>query len=88
MTEVSSFKVVNIEQQNKKPQNGEVITSIFKIPCSILCGSNRSSSDEVDSDCFSPEFWILTPDSLVLNPQSQIAPRSMLKQKKAGIIPL
>ena len=36
------FKVLNIEQQNKKPQNDEVITSIFEIPCSILCGSKKS----------------------------------------------
>ena len=36
-----SFKLLNIEQQNKKPQNDEVITSIFEIPCSTFCGSNR-----------------------------------------------
>ena len=36
------LKVLNIEQQNKKPQNDEVITSIFEIPCSIFCGSKRS----------------------------------------------
>jgi hypothetical protein len=40
-TEGRWFKVVNIEQQNKEPQNDEVITSIFEIPCSIFCGSNR-----------------------------------------------
>ena len=34
------FKVLNIEQQSKKPQNDEMITSIFEIPCSIFCGSN------------------------------------------------
>jgi len=33
------FKVLNIEQQNKEPQNDEVITSIFDIPCSTFCGS-------------------------------------------------
>ena len=33
------FEVLNIEQQNKEPQNDEVITSIFEIPCSIFCGS-------------------------------------------------
>jgi hypothetical protein len=33
------FKLLNIEQQNKKPQNDELITSIFEIPCSIFCGS-------------------------------------------------
>jgi hypothetical protein len=32
------FKVLNIEQQNKEPQNDEVITSIFEIPCSTFCG--------------------------------------------------
>ena len=37
----SWFKVLNIEPQNKKPQNDEVITSIFEIPCSIFCGSKR-----------------------------------------------
>jgi hypothetical protein len=35
-TDDRSFKVVNIE-----PQNDEVITSIFEIPCSIFCGLNR-----------------------------------------------
>jgi hypothetical protein len=28
-TDYSWFKVLNIEQQNKKPQNDEVVTSIF-----------------------------------------------------------
>jgi hypothetical protein len=40
-SEVRWFEVLNIEQQNKEPQNDEVITSIFEIPCSIFCGSNR-----------------------------------------------
>jgi len=35
------FKVLNIEQQNKEPQNDEVITSIFEIPCLTFCGSKR-----------------------------------------------
>jgi hypothetical protein len=35
------FTVLNIEQQNKEPQNDEVITSIFEIPCSTFCGSKR-----------------------------------------------
>jgi hypothetical protein len=35
------YKVLNIEQQNKEPQNDEVITSIFEIPCSTFCGSRR-----------------------------------------------
>jgi hypothetical protein len=35
------FEVLNIEQQNKEPQNDDVITSIFEIPCSTFCGSNR-----------------------------------------------
>jgi hypothetical protein len=35
------IKVLHIEQQNKEPQNDEVITSIFEIPCSIFCGSKR-----------------------------------------------
>jgi hypothetical protein len=30
-----------VEQQNKEPQNDEVITSTFEIPCSIFCGSER-----------------------------------------------
>ena len=30
-----------VEQQNKEPQNDEVITSIFGIPCSTFCGSDR-----------------------------------------------
>jgi hypothetical protein len=40
-SEVRGFKILNIEQQNKEPQNAEVITSKFDIPCSIFCGSNR-----------------------------------------------
>ena len=28
-----------VEQQNKEPQNDEVITSIFEIPSSPFCGS-------------------------------------------------
>ena len=35
------FKVLNIEQQNKKPQNDEVMTSIFEISCSTFCGSKK-----------------------------------------------
>jgi len=38
---------LNIEQQNKKPQNDEVIPSIFDISCSIFCGSNRHSTTGV-----------------------------------------
>jgi hypothetical protein len=38
-TDDRSIKALNIEQQNKKPQNDEVITSMFEIPCSIFCGS-------------------------------------------------
>jgi hypothetical protein len=42
MTEDRSFKVVNIEQQNKEPQNDEVITLIFPPEAdSLFCGSNR-----------------------------------------------
>jgi hypothetical protein len=55
------FKVVNIEQQNKEPQNVEVITSIFDIPCSIFCGSKRRQLRGSESDWFSPGFWLLTP---------------------------
>jgi hypothetical protein len=40
-TEDRSFKALNIEQQNKEPQNDEVFTSIFEIPCSIFCGSQQ-----------------------------------------------
>ena len=35
------FKVLNIERQNKEPQNDEAITSIFEIPCSTFCGLKR-----------------------------------------------
>jgi hypothetical protein len=42
MTEGRWFKVLNIEQQNKKPQNDEVITSIFPPAAdSTFCGSKR-----------------------------------------------
>jgi hypothetical protein len=41
MTDDRWLKALNIEQQNKEPQNDEVITSIFEIPCSIFCGSKR-----------------------------------------------
>jgi hypothetical protein len=37
------FELLNIEQQNKEPQNDEVITSIFEIPCSIFCGFIKSA---------------------------------------------
>ena len=40
-TEDRWFKLLNIEQQNKEPQNDEVITSIFEISCSIFYGSKR-----------------------------------------------
>ena len=40
-TEDRWFKLLNTEQQNKEPQNDEVITSIFEIPYSIFCGSKR-----------------------------------------------
>jgi hypothetical protein len=56
MTEDRWFKLLNIEQQNKEPQNDEVITSIFY-------GSNRSSLDGVNLDWFSPDCWLLTPGS-------------------------
>jgi hypothetical protein len=35
---------LNIEQQNKEPQNHEVVTSIFDIPCSIFCGLKSFSN--------------------------------------------
>ena len=38
------FKVLNIERQNKEPQNDEVVTSIFEIPCSIFCGLKTNDS--------------------------------------------
>jgi hypothetical protein len=63
MTEDRWFKLLNIEQQNKEPQNDEVITSIFEISCSIFYGSNRSSLDGVNLDWFSPDCWLLTPGS-------------------------
>jgi hypothetical protein len=41
-TEDRRFKVLNIEQQNKEPQNDEVITSIFPPEAdSIFCGSKE-----------------------------------------------
>jgi hypothetical protein len=40
-TDYRWLKELNVEQQNKEPQNDEVITSIFEIPCSTFCGSNR-----------------------------------------------
>ena len=40
-TEERRFKPLNIEQQNNEPQNDEVITSIFEIPCSIFYGSKK-----------------------------------------------
>jgi hypothetical protein len=40
-SEDRSFKALNIEQQNKEPQNDEVVTSIFKIPCLIFYGFIR-----------------------------------------------
>jgi hypothetical protein len=33
------FNDLNNEQQNKKPQHAEVITSKSEIPCSIFCAS-------------------------------------------------
>ena len=35
---------LNIERQNKEPQNDEVVTSIFEIPCSIFCGLKTNDS--------------------------------------------
>ena len=67
-TDGRSFKVMNIEQQNKEPQNDEVITSKFLVRYSAVQTGN--SSDEVNSVCFSPEFWILTPDSIPYVPCS------------------
>ena len=40
-TEDRWLKLLNIEQQNNEPQNDEVITSIFEIPCSIFYGSKK-----------------------------------------------
>jgi len=34
---------MNIEQQNKEPQNDEVITSLFEIHCSTFCGSKPAA---------------------------------------------
>jgi hypothetical protein len=41
-TQPPLLEVLNIEQQNKEPQNDEVVTSIFDIPCSIFCGLKES----------------------------------------------
>ena len=58
------IEVLNIEPQNNKPQNDEVITSTFEIPCSTFCGSERR---ELRCSQFWLLFsWILTPDSLLL----------------------
>ena len=54
--EVRAFKLLNIEQQNKEPQNDEVITSKFEIPCSIFCGSKSYNLDEINIDWFSTGF--------------------------------
>ena len=32
---------------NKKPQNDEVLTSKFDIPCSIFCGSKKFHSNQI-----------------------------------------
>jgi hypothetical protein len=41
-TEDKFFSVLNIEQQNKEPQNDEVITSIFPPEAdSTFCGSKN-----------------------------------------------
>jgi hypothetical protein len=50
-------EILNIEQQNKKPQNDEVIASIFEIPCSTFCGSQRLQLDETLI------AFLLTPNS-------------------------
>jgi hypothetical protein len=47
---------VNIEQQNKKPQNDEGITSLFDTPCSIFCGSKNSGSRRL-LILVSPDLW-------------------------------
>ena len=51
-----------VEQQNKEPQNDEVITSIFDPPEADLtfCGSKNGSQDALNLDWFSPEFCLLT----------------------------
>jgi hypothetical protein len=43
-TEDGGVKLLNIEQQNKEPQNDEVITSIFPPEAdSIFCGSKSGN---------------------------------------------
>ena len=45
-------RMLNIEQQNKEPQNDEVVTSTFDIPCSIFCGLKELALKIVfESDC-------------------------------------
>jgi hypothetical protein len=50
--EVRRLKVLNIEPQNKEPQNDKVVTSIFEIPCSTFCGSKRLNQTSIASRAY------------------------------------
>ncbi len=39
----ANSKIIEYRMSNKEPQNYEVFTSTFKIPCSIFCGSEKCS---------------------------------------------
>jgi hypothetical protein len=59
-TDDRGSRLLNIEQQNKEPQNDEVITLIFP-PERIRYSAVQKgwSSDEVNLDWFSRGFWLL-----------------------------
>ena len=56
MTEDSGFEGLNIEQQNKEPQNHEVITSVRLRRIRYSAVQRGGSSDKVNLDLFSPGF--------------------------------
>ena len=66
MTGERGFKGLNIEQQNKEPQNDEVITSIRLRRIRYSAVQKGGSSDEVNLHLFSTGFWLLTADSRLL----------------------
>jgi hypothetical protein len=52
------LKLLNIEQQNKEPQNDEVITSIRLRRILYSAVQKGGNSDEVSLDWFYAEFWL------------------------------
>jgi hypothetical protein len=87
-TEDRFFKALNIEQQNKEPQNDEVVTSIFEIPCSISCGSKRRYLRRNQS-CLRFS-WILTtcPERLDLRTSSEPQSNSSSTGPVEGLTPI